>query len=170
MERTIGAASGGGQASATAAAEADAQTGPSFSISQLAAEFDVTPRALRFYESKGLLRPVRRGQARLYGHRDRARLGLILRGKRCGFSLDEIKELLDLYALQDGGITQMKAARGRFAERLKGLEAQRAEIDTAMDELKNAITVIDARLSDLAEAGTQAGDVRVIGYGLMPAK
>ena len=77
------------------------------SIRQMCDAFEVTPRTLRFYEAKELLQPLREGQKRLFSKRDRARLKLILRGKRFGFSLEEIRQLLDLYDLGDGQITQM---------------------------------------------------------------
>ena len=81
-----------------------------FTISQLCREFDVTPRTLRFYEQKDLLHPAREGMNRIFSYRDRARLSLILRGKKVGFSLDDIKEMLDLYNLKDGQITQLQVA------------------------------------------------------------
>jgi DNA-binding transcriptional MerR regulator len=89
-----------------------------YSITQLRREFDVTARTLRFYEDKGLLEPARDGQTRLYSHRDRARLKLILLGKRVGFSLADIKEILDLYNLKDGRFTQMRVSleKGRDPE------------------------------------------------------
>src|SRR5580693_3730739 len=77
-----------------------------FTIRQLCVEFKVTPRALRFYEDKGLLAPAREGLNRVYNHRDRARLTLILRGKRVGLSLAEIREILELYKLGDDGAAQ----------------------------------------------------------------
>ncbi|MFN3971217.1 MAG: MerR family transcriptional regulator [Gemmobacter sp.] len=97
--------------------------------------FKVTPRTLRFYEQKELLFPLREGQKRLYSRRDRGRLKLILRGKRFGFSLEDIRQLLDMYE-RDGGEAQLartyEIAKGRLAE----MEAQRAELDEAIAELK----------------------------------
>ncbi|MFN4159595.1 MAG: MerR family transcriptional regulator [Gemmobacter sp.] len=97
--------------------------------------FQVTPRTLRFYEQKELLFPLREGQKRLYSRRDRGRLKLILRGKRFGFSLEDIRQLLDMYE-RDGGEAQLartyEIAKGRLAE----MEAQRAELDEAIAELK----------------------------------
>ena len=106
-----------------------------FSISDLSTEFDVTPRALRFYEDEGLIAPERRGTARIYSHRDRARLAWILRGKRVGFSLSEIRELLDLYDLGDGRRLQRAATLARCRERIALLERQKADIDAAIAEL-----------------------------------
>src|SRR5262249_53367270 len=85
-----------------------------YSITELCREFDVTPRTLRFYEQKVLLAPARRGWTRLFSYRDRARLQLILRGKKVGFSLEEIKEMLDLYNLKDGQLTQLRVASTKF--------------------------------------------------------
>src|SRR3712207_6067081 len=107
-----------------------------YSIRQLCREFGVTPRALRFYEDKGLLAPERRGQTRVYSSRDRARLQLILRGKRVGFSLGEIGEMLELYDRQDGGATQMAASLSKFRERVVALRAQRDDIEKAIVELE----------------------------------
>lgn len=115
---------------------------PLFTIGDLAREFDVTLRALRFYEDKGLLNPTRDGLTRLYSRRDRARLKLILLGKRVGFSLVEVKEILDLYDLKDGQITQLRVAERRFSEQLVVLERQKAEIDLAIAELTRTISIV----------------------------
>ena len=119
-----------------------------WTIRQLCREFDVTPRALRFYEDKGLLSPERRGASRIYAGRDRARLQLILRGKRVGFSLAEIAEMLALYDREDGGATQMAASLGRFRERLVGLRRQREDLDRAIAELETGCGWIEQRLSE----------------------
>lgn len=111
-------------------------------IGDLAREFDVTLRALRFYEDKGLLNPVRQGTMRLYGRRDRARLKLVLMGKKVGFSLAEIKDMLDLYDLEGGQITQLKVAHDRFAEQIDILKAQRADIDEAIEELSRTVQMV----------------------------
>ncbi len=116
----------------------DLRSDDTFSISQLAAAFDVTTRAIRFYESKGLIAPLRRGRNRIYSRRDRARLTLILRGKRVGFSLDEIKDMLDLYDLRDGQETQLRHALTKCDERIAALEAQRKDIDDAIDALRTS--------------------------------
>jgi DNA-binding transcriptional MerR regulator len=118
-------------------------------IREMTREFGVTARALRFYEEKGLIAPQRQGQERLYSRRDRGRLRLVLMGKCVGFSLEEVKAMLDLYDLGDGGVTQMKVARGKYREQIGRLNAQKRDIDTAITELERAITVIDRRLSDL---------------------
>jgi DNA-binding transcriptional MerR regulator len=118
-----------------------------FTIRELTREFGLTARALRFYEEKGLLAPKRQGQDRLYSRRDRSRLRLVLMGKWVGFSLEEVKAMLDLYDLGDGGVTQMKVARTKYREQVGRLAAQRRDIDTAMNELQRAIAVIDERLA-----------------------
>ncbi len=109
-----------------------------FSIGDLAREFNVTLRTLRFYEDKGLLFPSRNGLTRIYSRRDRARLKLILMGKRVGFSLNKIKEILDLYDLQDGQVTQLRVALTTFKEQIDHLQTQKSDIEWAIAELKSA--------------------------------
>ena len=119
-----------------------------YSITELCREFDVTPRTLRFYEQKGLLHPDRRGWTRLFSYRDRARLQLILRGKKVGFSLEEIKEMLDLYNLRDGQLTQLRVSSTKFRERLEALRKQRVELVDAISDLEKTITVVDGMLKE----------------------
>lgn len=119
-----------------------------YTIRQLCLEFKCTPRALRFYEDKGLLSPARDGLNRVYSHRDRARLQLILRGKRVGLALSEIREILDLYEVGDGGATQMAKSLAKFRERIKALEAQRVDIDKAIEELKMGVEYMESKLSE----------------------
>ena len=127
-------------------AEFDNHTGGSergsqqiFTIRDLAREFGVTARTLRFYEEKELLSPRRQGQERLYSRRDRARLKLVLMGKRVGFSLTEIKEVLDLYDLKDNQLTQLRVALKKFNEQIGVLEAQKRDCELALDELKTTV-------------------------------
>ncbi|WP_375394143.1 MerR family DNA-binding transcriptional regulator [uncultured Sphingomonas sp.] len=115
-----------------------------FSISDLSAEFDVTARALRFYEDEGLIAPQRRGTQRLYSHRDRARLAWILRGKRVGFSLGEIREMIDLYDIGDGRRLQRQVAIDRGRTRIELLEVQKRDIDAAIAELTDFVTLLEA--------------------------
>lgn len=117
----------------------------SFTISDLSGEFAVTPRALRFYEDEGLIAPERRGTARLYTQRDRARLAWILRGKRVGFSLTEIKELLDLYDRGDGRREQRVQTVARCRDKIVALERQRIDIDAAIAELTDFAAMLEAR-------------------------
>ncbi|MEL6267105.1 MAG: MerR family DNA-binding transcriptional regulator [Pseudomonadota bacterium] len=123
-----------------------------FTIGEMCRAFDVTPRALRFYEQKELLKPIRQGQHRHYTPRDRARLTLILRGKRFGFSLAEIRELLELYYVPDGQVTQLsatlKAASRHYdelVERRDELTAAIAELDEQMRLLRGMLEEKDAR-------------------------
>ena len=120
-----------------------------WSIRQLCREFGCTPRALRFYEDRGLLSPARRGATRIYSGRDRARLKLILRGKRVGFSLAEIGEMLSLYDREDGGATQMAASLGKFRERVLDLRRQRDDLDKAIAELEEGCAWIEERLAEV---------------------
>ncbi len=106
-------------------------------IREMCDAFDVTPRTLRFYESKELLFPLRKGQRRLFTKRDRARLKLILRGKRFGFSLEEIRQLLDLYHHGDQQLTQLSKTYELAKERLADLEQQRSELDQAINDLRD---------------------------------
>lgn len=114
-----------------------------YTITDLAHEFKVTARAIRFYEDKGLLHPSRQGMMRVYAKRDRARLLLILRGKRLGFSLAEIREMIDLYDLGDGRIEQLTLTLKRSRDRLAALETQREDIEEAITQLKQDVRILD---------------------------
>jgi DNA-binding transcriptional MerR regulator len=118
-----------------------------FTIRDLTKEFGVSARTLRFYEEKGLLDPTRRGEQRLYSRRDRARLAYVLAGKTVGFSLEEVREMLDLYDVGDGQVTQLKVAVSKFAERIERLEQQKSEIDRVVAELTRASDAMKARLA-----------------------
>lgn len=106
-----------------------------FTIGDLAREFGVTLRALRFYEDKGLLSPKRQGLNRLYSRRDRARLKLVLLGKRLGFSLIEIREVLDLYDTRGGKLKQLRVALAKFDSQLELLKQQKQDVERAIEEL-----------------------------------
>ncbi|WP_299599683.1 MerR family DNA-binding transcriptional regulator [uncultured Tateyamaria sp.] len=108
-------------------------------IREMCDAFEVTPRTLRFYEAKELLFPIREGQKRLFTKRDRARLKLILRGKRFGFSLEEIRQLLDLYDMGDQQQTQLARTYDIARDRLADMEHQRAELTEAIDDLRNQL-------------------------------
>lgn len=108
-------------------------------IREMCTAYDVTPRTLRFYEAKELLNPIREGQKRLFTRRDEARLKLILRGKRFGFSLEDIRQLLDLYDLGDQQATQLARTYEMGVERLQVMQRQRAELDEAIGELKEQL-------------------------------
>jgi DNA-binding transcriptional MerR regulator len=122
-----------------------------YTIRQLCIEFGCTARALRFYEDRGLLAPARDGPNRVYSHRDRARLQLILRGKRVGLSLAEIGDLLDLYSLDDGGLQQAARSLPKFKERIAALERQKIDIDNAIAELAAGVATLESRLADVRE-------------------
>ncbi len=117
-----------------------------FTISDLSSEFELTTRTLRFYETRGLLEPRRRGQTRLYSRRDRARLKLILQGKRVGFSLTDIKEMLDLYDLKDGQATQLRVSLKRFKERIDDLERQKIDVEEAIVDLNRTCQIVEGML------------------------
>ena len=119
------------------------------SIRQMCDAFDVTPRTLRFYEARELIFPLRRGQLRLYSRADRARLKLILRGKRFGFSLEQIRQLLELYDPAERNITQTAATIATARERLGDMERQHAELGIAITELRTQIDDGEAWLQDL---------------------
>lgn len=114
-------------------------TAETLTIREMCDAFDVTPRALRFYEAKELLSPIRLGTRRLFTKADRARLTLILRGKRFGFSLEDIRQLLAMYEPDGSNQAQMLRTYDLAKERLAQMEAQRAELDLAIADLKTQL-------------------------------
>ncbi len=116
-------------------------------IREMCDAFEVTPRTLRFYESKELLFPERQGNRRLFTRRDRARLKLILRGKRFGFSLEEIRQILDLYDPNQNNLPQMLKAHSLGKERLADLVDRRRELDQVIDELSEQIEIGEKMIS-----------------------
>jgi len=126
-----------------------------YTIGDLSREFGVTLRTLRFYEDKGLLNPKRQGMTRLYNRRDRARLKLVLMGKKVGFSLVEIKEMLDLYDLKDGQETQLKVALEKFQNQIDVLKQQKQDIEQAIDELSRTMDVVSGMLDERKAGGDQ---------------
>jgi DNA-binding transcriptional MerR regulator len=107
-----------------------------YSVTELARELGVTARTIRFYEDQGLISPQRAGTTRVYSHRDRARMILILRGKRLGFSLREIKEFLDLYAADVAGVEQLQLLLKKVRQRARLLEDQWRALEETLRELK----------------------------------
>lgn len=127
-------------------ADDPASSAETYTITDLAEEFGITTRAIRFYEDKGLLSPSRNGLNRVYGRRDRARLKLVLRGKRLGFSLADIREMLDLYSVGDGQCEQLKLMQVKIRERLAALRRQREDIEEAIAELEEGQRQIELHL------------------------
>ena len=114
---------------------ATARPGKTYTITELAHEFDVTPRAIRFYEDMGLLEPARAGRNRVYSQRDRTRLKLTLRGKRLGFALQEIRQLVTMYDTESDTAPQLEAFLGALAAHRAQLEQQLDDIRITLDEL-----------------------------------
>ena len=127
-------------------------------IRQMCDEFGVTPRTLRFYESKELLSPERRGTHRLYTRRDCARPKLILRGKRFGFSLESIRQLLDLYETDNQNLPQMCRTRELARERLAELESQRTELDETIEDLRAQLKWGEELIASLQDPDQQAAE------------
>lgn len=129
-----------------------------FTVNQLAQELGVTPRAIRFYEVKRLITPRRAGTTRVFDRRDRARLLLVLRGKRLGFSLAEIREFLDLYDADPTQHSQMSLLLARVRQRLAALERQRRDLDETLDELRQLEREAAAALAGRPAAERQAAE------------
>lgn len=127
-----------------------------YSVTELAEDLGITPRTLRFYEDKKLLSPRRAGNTRVYTHRDRGRMILILRGKRLGFSLSEIREWLDIYESDPGQVEQMRKLVGKAAERLAALKQQREDIEATITELTDIIGAAERHLAAATGNGKQS--------------
>lgn len=128
-----------------------------FGIADLAREFGITTRTIRFYEDQGLIAPARRGQRRVYSARDRVRLRLIMRGKRLGFSLEDIRAMIDLYDVDPTESQQLRLFVDKIRERKAVLQAQQADIADALRELDGFEARSLALLADRAKTRTKAG-------------
>jgi len=126
-------------------------------IRKMCEAYEVTPRTLRFYEAKELLFPIREGQKRLFTRRDRARLKLILRGKRFGFSLEEIRQLLDLYDMGDQQLTQLSRTYEVAQDRLRDMISQRDELNEAIDDLREQLEWGAKMLNSMKKTSKTAG-------------
>jgi len=129
-----------------------------YSISELAREFDITPRTIRYYEAEGLIAPLREGQKRIYSARDRVRLALVLRGKRLGFSLAEAKEVIDLYATPQGEAGQLRTMlekldkkRALLEEKRRDLEISLANMDSYAERCRERLAALEAAERTAAE-------------------
>ena len=125
-------------------------------IRQMCEAYDVTPRTLRFYEAKELISPVRHGTRRLYTRRERARLKLILRGKRFGFSLEDIRQLLDLYDTSGQNLAQIQRAYELAQERLGDMIRQRDELTVAIDDLRQQMDWGNQVIASLTSSSSSA--------------
>ena len=123
-------------------------TADSYNISELAQEFGITTRTIRFYEDKGLLSPERRGQTRVYKPEDRVRLKLILRGKRLGFSLDESREIIDMYDPAHGHVEQLSRLLERIDAKRQQLRQQQRDIEKMLAQLDDATARTEAALKE----------------------
>lgn len=129
-----------------------------YSISELAREFDITPRTIRYYEAEGLIAPVREGQKRIYSARDRVRLALVLRGKRLGFSLAEAKEVIDLYAAPQGEAGQLRTLLEKLDEKRAMLEEKRRDLEVSLSNMDSYAERCRERLAVLERAERAAAE------------
>ncbi len=132
---------------AATALEPDVQDGRLWTIGELAAELGLTTRAIRFYEARGLIAPKRRGVARCYSRRDRGRMLLILRGKNLGFTLEDIRDYLELYDADPAHRAQLEMLAAKVDAHIADLDRKRADIDRTLAELKDIRAQVDAQFA-----------------------
>jgi DNA-binding transcriptional MerR regulator len=132
------------------------------SITELAQEFGVTNRTIRFYETEGMLTPLREGQRRIYRDRDRVRLKLILRGKRLGLSLQEIREIIDLYDAARGESDQLRLLLEKITARREDLESKRRDIDATLSDLEDVAAKCHDRLLELDGDGVPRAKIKTL--------
>ncbi len=140
----------------TSSAAVEAAPDTTYSITQLANEFGITTRTIRFYEDKGLLRPKRQGLTRIYSPRERVRLKLVLRGKRIGFSLAEIGEIMDMYDSEPGESGQLVYMLDELRKRRTMLQRRQRDIALTLQELDQIESQCRERLASMREAGARA--------------
>lgn len=145
-----------------AAERRDALADQLYTVTRLAGDLGVTPRTIRFYEDKGLIAPSRAGSTRIYTHRDRARMMLILRGKRLGFSLRDIREFLDLYDADPTQVAQMRKLLRAVRDRLTELTEQRRALEQTVAELREIEAQAEAKLEGRELAASRGGRRRVV--------
>ena len=143
--------------------------GRAFGIGELATLYDVTHRAIRFYEDQGLIAPKRFGKSRIYGDRDRVRLDLILRGKRLGFTLADIRDWLELYDMEDGEHRQRDVLLDKSRRRIAELERQRDDLEATLKELK-AIEALALRGGDDKNGGAATSRDQAVQSKTAPSK
>ncbi len=129
-----------------------------YTVTELADELGITPRTIRFYETKGLIKPRRAGTTRVYTHRERARMLLILRGKRLGFSLADVREYLDLYDADPSQLKQLRLLTQKIERRISELEQQREDLETALQELNEIRQECLANLKSQERAETETAE------------
>ncbi|KQT48740.1 MerR family transcriptional regulator [Aureimonas sp. Leaf454] len=123
-----------------------------YTITELTREFDISTRTIRFYEDEGLIAPIRRGRTRLFRHSDRHLLKMILRGKRLGFSISEIREIMQMYKTPPGEAGQLRTIISRVTQKRRELEQKRRDIDDLLAELDNAEEACLTRMAELGVA------------------
>ncbi len=133
----------------SAASDSPGMKGKTYSISDLSKEFDITPRSIRFYEDRGLLSPIRKGRQRIFRDRDYVRLKLILRGKRLGFTLAEIKEIIELYDMESGGEKQLVYFLEKIRQRRASLEQQMQDIEDTLQDMKSVERRVKKALKEI---------------------